>query len=106
MYPAGSQPDLPDDMASPGRPGHVLPPPPFRSMVSFDTLEKPQTSMLSYALHVQSEGYARTRIFCASSPDKSGTQAPECCLDGLVHDSDEFVVFHGTDPDNLATKAS
>ncbi|CDO68607.1 hypothetical protein BN946_scf184996.g38 [Trametes cinnabarina] len=62
--------------------------------------------MFSYTLHVQSEGYARsrsTRVFlCASSPDESGRQALEWCLDSLVQDGDEVVVFRGVDPDDFA----
>ncbi|KAH9897343.1 uncharacterized protein BXZ73DRAFT_85811, partial [Epithele typhae] len=80
----------------------------YTHKVSFDTLENPQASMFSYTLHVQSEGYARTRstriFLCASSPDESGTQALEWCLDGLVQDGDELVVFRGIDSDDFADK--
>ncbi|KAI9056472.1 hypothetical protein FKP32DRAFT_1599208 [Trametes sanguinea] len=78
----------------------------YTPKVSFDTLENPQASMFSYTLHVQSEGYARsrsTRVFlCASSPDESGRQALEWCLESLVQDGDEVVVFRGVDPDDFA----
>lgn len=61
--------------------------------------------MFSYTLHVQSEGYARmrsTRVFlCASSPDESGRQALDWCLESLVQDGDELVVFRGVDPDDF-----
>ncbi|EIW53300.1 uncharacterized protein TRAVEDRAFT_23694 [Trametes versicolor FP-101664 SS1] len=78
----------------------------YTPKVSFDTLENPQASMFSYTLHVQSEGYARmrsTRVFlCASSPDESGRQALDWCLESLVQDGDELVVFRGVDPDDFA----
>ncbi|KAI0697619.1 hypothetical protein C8T65DRAFT_582460 [Cerioporus squamosus] len=80
----------------------------YTPKVSFDTLENPQASMFSYTLHVQSDGYARTRstrvFLCASSPDESGTQALEWCLESLVQDGDELVVFRGIDPDDFAEK--
>ncbi|OJT05895.1 Universal stress protein A family protein C25B2.10 [Trametes pubescens] len=79
----------------------------YTPKVSFDTLENPQASMFSYTLHVQSEGYARmrsTRVFlCASSPDESGRQALDWCLESLVQDGDELVVFRGVDPDDFGT---
>ena len=75
--------------------------------MSFDTLENPQASMFSYTLHVQSDGYSRTRstrvFLCASSPDESGSQALEWCLESLVQDGDELVVFRGIDPDDFGT---
>ncbi|KAI0772922.1 hypothetical protein BD413DRAFT_543187 [Trametes elegans] len=78
----------------------------YTPKVSFDTLENPQASMFSYTLHVQSDGYSRmrsTRVFlCASSPDESGRQALEWCLESLVQDGDELVVFRGVDPDDFA----
>ncbi|KAI0827317.1 hypothetical protein BC628DRAFT_1368917 [Trametes gibbosa] len=78
----------------------------YTPKVSFDTLENPQASMFSYTLHVQSDGYARmrsTRVFlCASSPDESGRQALDWCLESLVQDGDELVVFRGVDPDDFA----
>ncbi|KAJ8474900.1 hypothetical protein ONZ51_g6921 [Trametes cubensis] len=78
----------------------------YTPKVSFDTLENPQASMFSYTLHVQSEGYTRTRstrvFLCASSPDESGRQALEWCLESLVQDGDELVVFRGVDPDDFA----
>lgn len=77
----------------------------YTPKVGFDTFEDPQASMFSYTLHVQSEGYARTkntRVFlCASSPDESGTQALEWALDSLVQDGDEFIVFRGVDDADL-----
>ncbi|TBU25714.1 hypothetical protein BD311DRAFT_727300 [Dichomitus squalens] len=80
----------------------------YQPKVSFDTLENPQASMFSYTLHVQSEGYTRTRstrvFLCASSPDESGSQALEWCLESLVQDGDELVVFRGIDPDDFAEK--
>lgn len=61
--------------------------------------------MFSYTLHVQSEGYSRsknTRVFlCASSPDESGSQALDWALDSLVQDGDELIVFRGIDTDDL-----
>ncbi|KAI8989066.1 hypothetical protein BD414DRAFT_485872 [Trametes punicea] len=78
----------------------------YTPKVSFDTLENPQASMFSYTLHVQSEGYSRTRstrvFLCASSPDESGRQALEWCLESLVQGGDELVVFRGVDPDDFA----
>ncbi|PIL29160.1 hypothetical protein GSI_09209 [Ganoderma sinense ZZ0214-1] len=77
----------------------------YQPKVSFDTLENPQASMFSYTLHVQSEGYSRTRstrvFLCASSPDESGTHALEWCLESLVQDGDELVVFRGIDHDDF-----
>ena len=82
----------------------------YTPKVSFDTLENPQASMFSYTLHVQSEGYLRTRstrvFLCASSPDESGTQALEWCLESLVQDGDELVVFRGVDPDDFGASLS
>lgn len=53
----------------------------------------------------KSDGYKRqrtTRVFlCASSPDESGSQALDWCLDGLVQDSDELVVLRGFDTEDL-----
>ena len=77
----------------------------YTPKVSFDTLENPQASMFSYTLHVQSEGYTRTRstrvFLCAASPDESGSQALEWCLESLVQDGDELVVFRGIDADDF-----
>ena len=79
----------------------------YTPKVGFDTFENPQASMFSYTLHVQSEGYLRTRstrvFLCASSPDESGKQALEWCLESLVQDGDELVVFRGIDPDDFGT---
>ena len=77
----------------------------YTSKVSFDTLENPVASMFSYTLHVQSEGYDHTRstrvFLCAASPDESGSQALEWCLESFVQDGDELVVFRGIDPDDF-----
>ena len=79
----------------------------YTPKVSFDTLENPVASMFSYTLHVQSDGYDRTRstrvFLCAASPDESGSQALEWCLESLVQDGDELVVFRGIDPDDFGT---
>lgn len=81
----------------------------YTPKVSFDTLENPVASMFSYTLHVQSEGYVRlrsTRVFlCASSPDESGRQALDWCLESLVQDGDELVVFRGVDPDDFGKRS-
>ncbi|KAG1838246.1 hypothetical protein C8R48DRAFT_838656 [Suillus tomentosus] len=73
--------------------------------VSFDTSENPAASMFSFTLHVQSDGYARsraTRVFlCASSPDESGRYALDWALESLVQDGDELIVFRGIDPEDL-----
>lgn len=61
--------------------------------------------MFSYTLHVQSEGYSRsknTRVFlCAASPDESGSQALDWALESLVQDGDELIAFRGVDTDDL-----
>lgn len=63
--------------------------------------------MFSYTLHVQSEGYSRTkstRVFlCAASPDESGNQALDWALESLVQEGDEFIVFRGVDDADLGT---
>lgn len=73
--------------------------------MSFDTFENPAASMFSFTLHVQSDGYARsraTRVFlCASSPDESGRYALDWALESLVQDGDELIVFRGIDPEDL-----
>ncbi|KAH8101696.1 hypothetical protein BXZ70DRAFT_931562 [Cristinia sonorae] len=77
----------------------------YTPKVSFDTFENPQASMFSYTLHVQTEGYSRsrnTRVFlCASSPDESGIEALDWTLESLVQDGDELIVFRGIDTDDL-----
>ncbi|KIP09972.1 hypothetical protein PHLGIDRAFT_66680 [Phlebiopsis gigantea 11061_1 CR5-6] len=77
----------------------------YTPKVGFDTFEDPQASMFSYTLHVQSEGYSRTkrtRVFlCAASPDESGNQALDWALESLVQDGDEFIVFRGVDDADL-----
>lgn len=78
----------------------------YTPKVGFDTFEDPQASMFSYTLHVQSEGYSRTKntrvYLCASSTDESGMQALEWALDSLVQDGDEFIVFRGVDDGDLS----
>lgn len=78
----------------------------YTPKVGFDTFENPQASMFSYTLHVQSEGYARTkntRVFlCAASPDESGTQALDWVLENLAQDGDELIIFRGADSDDLS----
>jgi nucleotide-binding universal stress UspA family protein len=77
----------------------------YTPKVSFDTFENPAASMFSFTLHVQSDGYARsraTRVFlCASSPDESGRYALDWALESLVQDGDELIVFRGVDPEDL-----
>lgn len=62
--------------------------------------------MFSFTLHVQSDGYARsknTRVYlCAASSDESGTQALDWALDSLVQEGDELIVFRGVDVDDLS----
>ena len=66
--------------------------------------------MFSYTLHVQSEGYSRTkrtRVFlCAASPDESGNQALDWALESLVQYGDEFIVFRGVDDADLGMYCS
>ena len=61
--------------------------------------------MFSFTLQVKSEGYRRTRhtrvFLCASSPDESGREALEWCLESLVQEGDELIVFRGVDEDVL-----
>jgi len=61
--------------------------------------------MFSFTLQVKSEGYKRTRhtrvYLCASSPDESGREALEWCLESLVQEGDELIVFRGVDEDVL-----
>ncbi|EPS96385.1 hypothetical protein FOMPIDRAFT_141411 [Fomitopsis schrenkii] len=77
----------------------------YEPKVSFDTLENPQASMFSYTLHVQNEGYSRTRhtrvFLCASSPDEPGKTALDWALESLVQGGDELIVFRGVDTDEL-----
>jgi len=40
-------------------------------------------------------------FLCASSPDESGSEALEWCLESLVQDGDELIVFRGVDEDVL-----
>jgi len=59
--------------------------------------------MFSFTLQVKAEGYKRsrnTRVYlCASSPDESGSEALEWCLESLVQDGDELIIFRGVDED-------
>ncbi|KAF9231090.1 hypothetical protein BU15DRAFT_90984 [Melanogaster broomeanus] len=70
----------------------------YTPKVSFDTFENPAASMFSFTLHVQSEGYARTR---ATLRNESGREALEWALECLVQDADELIVFRGIDQDEL-----
>lgn len=78
----------------------------FTPKVGFDTFEDPQASMFSYTLHVQSDGYERskhTRVYlCAASSDESGTQALDWVLENLAQEGDEVIVFRGVDADDLS----
>lgn len=80
----------------------------YTPKVSFDTFENSAASMFSFTLHVQSDGYARsrsTRVFlCASSPDESGREALEWAIECLVQDGDELVVFRGIDQEELGAR--
>ncbi|KIK78589.1 hypothetical protein PAXRUDRAFT_36604 [Paxillus rubicundulus Ve08.2h10] len=77
----------------------------YTPKVSFDTFENPAASMFSFTLHVQSDGYARTRatrvFLCAASPGESGREALEWALECLVQDGDELIVFRGIDQEEL-----
>ncbi|KAF9045216.1 hypothetical protein BJ165DRAFT_1346526 [Panaeolus papilionaceus] len=78
----------------------------YTPKVSFDTFENSDAAaMFSFTLSVKSAGYKRsrnTRVFlCASSPDESGREALEWCLEALVQDGDELIVFRGVDEDVL-----
>ncbi|KAF8153334.1 hypothetical protein B0H34DRAFT_774382 [Crassisporium funariophilum] len=68
-------------------------------------MENPLANMFSYTLQVKSGGYRRTRntrvFLCASSPDESGREALEWCIESLVQDGDELIVFRGADEDVL-----
>jgi hypothetical protein len=96
-------PQLPHPSAS--SPGHHSQTPAYTPKVSFDTFENPAASMFSFTLRVMSEGYKRTRntrvFLCAASPDESGSQALEWCLESLVQDGDELIVFRGVDEEGL-----
>lgn len=79
----------------------------YTPKVSFDTFENSAASMFSFTLQVKTEGYRRTRntrvFLCASSPDESGSEALEWCLEALVQDGDELIVFRGADEDVLGS---
>lgn len=79
--------------------------PAYTPKVSFDTFENPNASMFSFTLQVKSEGYKRTRntrvFLCAASPDESGSEALDWCLEALVQDGDELIVFRGVDEEVL-----
>lgn len=78
---------------------------PYTPKVSFDTFENPLASMFSFTLQVKSAGYKRTRntrvYLCAASPDESGVEALDWCLESLVQDGDEVIVFRGVDEEVL-----
>jgi hypothetical protein len=61
--------------------------------------------MFSFTLQTKSAGYRRTRntrvYLCAASPDESGQEALDWCLDSLVQDGDEMIVFRGVEEDLL-----
>ncbi|TFK32717.1 hypothetical protein BDQ12DRAFT_707558 [Crucibulum laeve] len=80
---------------------NLSPTPGYTPKVSFDTFENPMASMFSFTLQVKSEGYRRTRntrvFLCATSPDESGREALDWCLESLVQDGDELIVFRGID---------
>jgi len=77
----------------------------YTPKVSFDTFENPAASMFSFTLQVKSAGYERTRntrvFLCAASPDESGREALDWCLEALVQDGDELIVFRGVDEEVL-----
>ncbi|KAF9001162.1 hypothetical protein BDQ17DRAFT_1244739 [Cyathus striatus] len=85
--------------------GILSPTPGYTPKVSFDTFENPVASMFSYTLQVKSDGYKRTRstrvFLCAASPDESGMGALDWCLEALVQDGDELIVFRGVDEEVL-----
>jgi hypothetical protein len=78
---------------------------PYTPKVSFDTFENPIASMFSFTLQTKSAGYKRTRntrvYLCAASPDESGQEALDWCLESLVQDGDEVIVFRGVEEDLL-----
>lgn len=78
---------------------------PYTPKVSFDTFENPIASMFSFTLQVKSAGYKRTRntrvYLCAASPDESGQEALDWCLESLVQDGDELIVFRGVEEELL-----
>lgn len=81
--------------------------PRYTPKVSFDTFDNNpnDNAMFSFTLQVKSDGYKRlrtTRVFlCAASPDESGSEALDWCLESLVQDGDELVVLRGFDTDDL-----
>lgn len=79
--------------------------PGYTPKVSFDTFENKSASMFSFTLQVKSDGYRRTRstrvFLCAASPDESGREALDWCLEALIQDGDELIVFRGVDEDVL-----
>ncbi|KAJ2916236.1 hypothetical protein MD484_g4177, partial [Candolleomyces efflorescens] len=78
---------------------------PYTPKVSFDTFENPLASMFSFTLQVKSAGYKRTRntrvYLCAASTDESGVEALDWCLESLVQDGDEVIIFRGVDEEVL-----
>ncbi|KAF9484308.1 hypothetical protein BDN70DRAFT_891133 [Pholiota conissans] len=95
----------PNGLLSPPVLGHHLhgASPTYTPKVSFDTFENPVASMFSFTLQAKTDGYKRTRntrvFLCASSPDESGREALDWCLESLVQDGDELIVFRGADED-------
>lgn len=94
---------LPHRPISSSPPAHLQPS--YTPKVSFDTFENPNATMFSFTLRVKSEGYKRvrsTRVFlCAASPDECGTEALDWCLQSLVQDGDELIVFRGVEQEEL-----
>jgi len=94
----------------PPLPHHPATLPMYTPKVSFDTFENSAASMFSFTLQVKTDGYRRTRntrvFLCASSPDESGSEALEWCLESLVQDGDELIVFRGVDEDVLGVFTS
>ena len=88
---------------SPPSGAHAVLSPNYTPKVSFDTFENPVASMFSFTLQVKTAGYRRTRntrvFLCASSADESGREALDWCLEALVQDGDELIVFRGADED-------
>ena len=81
--------------------------PGYTPKVSFDTFENQSASMFSFTLQVKTDAYRRTRstrvFLCAASPDETGREALDWCLEALVQDGDELIVFRGVDEDVLGT---
>jgi hypothetical protein len=101
------RPSLSHHAVSSPIPTHLQPT--YTPKVSFDTFENPNATMFSFTLQVKSESYKRTRstrvFLCASSPDESGSEALDWCLEALVQDGDELIVFRGVDEEVLGPHA-